>query len=82
MLALKFILKTVEYNKKKYICNLMDSNPCGIRCILKKLGIKKTRTKVVHKNVSQGYIKAKRHIMKNSQLSYVSIQPNFEKIIC
>ena len=31
MLALKFISKTVIYNKKKYICNLMDSNPCVTR---------------------------------------------------
>ena len=55
----------------------MYSNPCIAKCILKKLG-----RKVVNKNVSQGYIKVKRDIMKNSQLSYVSIQPNFEKIIC
>ena len=60
----------------------MDSNPCVTRCIMNKLGRKKTRKKVFNKNISQVYIKVKRHIMKNSQLSYVSIQPNFEKIIC
>ena len=43
----------------------MDSNPCTTSCIIKKLGRKKTKTKVVHNNVSQGYNRVQPHIMKH-----------------
>ena len=59
----------------------MDSNPCATRWRMKNLCRKKTRTKVVHKNVSQGYIKVKRHIMKNLQLSFVSVYTKLYKIL-
>ena len=50
------------------ICSLLDSNLCATIWRMKKLGSKKTRTKVVHKNVSQGYNKVKSHILKNLHL--------------
>ena len=57
----------------------MDSNPCTTRCIMKKLGRKKNRTKLVHKNVSQGYDKVKRHIMKDLHLCSYQIRSDFKE---
>ena len=55
----------------------MDSNPCVTRWGMKKLGRKKTGTKVVHKNLSQGYDKVKHLIMKNQHFCYVRIEAKF-----
>ena len=58
--------------------HLMDSNLCATSCIMKELGRKKTLTKGVHKNISQGYNKINCHIMKNLHLCcYVSIHTKF-----
>ena len=71
---------SIHLNLYQNECNItsrkhskFDSNPCTTRCIMKKLGRKKTRTKGVHKNVRQGYNKVKLHIMKNLHLCYVNL---------